>query len=85
MKQKDITILIVAVFCSLLVSFLAAKYLFGEKQSLSQQVEVVPTISPTFKQPNPNVFNTSGVDPTQNINIAPGNNNQVFQNNQGGG
>jgi hypothetical protein len=78
MKQKDIILLIVSVFFSILVSVIAAKFIFSAPTNLNQQVDVIPVISSDFPATNPVYFNAQALDPTQLINIGPSNNTQPF-------
>ena len=78
MKQKDIIILIVALFVSMLASILVSKFVFSTPKNLDQQVDIVPSISTKFVTPSSTYFNSQALDPTQLINIAPSNNSQPF-------
>jgi hypothetical protein len=78
MKQQDVLYLIGAVVVGIIVSAIASKIFFNTPKNLSQQVEVVPTISTSFQVPSSQYFNSQSIDPTQIINIGPNNNQTVF-------
>lgn len=78
MKQNDIIAIVVAVVIGLIISIFASKIFFSTPSNLSQQVEVVPTITTNFPAPSSEYFNNQSIDPTQIINIAPNNNQTVF-------
>ncbi|HEY4963387.1 MAG TPA: hypothetical protein VIH90_01695 [Candidatus Saccharimonadales bacterium] len=78
MKQNDYILLIVTVFISVFASIIVSKLIFSSPNNLSQQVDVVPAISTSFPATNSQYFNQQSIDPTQIINIGPGNNQQPF-------
>ncbi len=78
MKQKDILYLVAAVVFGVVMSLVIAKFTFSNSSNLSQQVDVVPSISTDFQAPNSAYFNNQSIDPTQIINIGPSSNNQPF-------
>lgn len=78
MKQNDIITLIVTIFFSVVLSIVAANLLFSKASLSNQRVDIVPTIRTNFSIPNTQYFNNQSIDPTQIINIAPGNNQQYF-------
>lgn len=80
MKQNDIITLMVTIFVSIVLSIVAANILFSRASLSNQKVDIVPRISTNFTLPNSLYFNNKSIDPTQIINIAPGNNQQVFSN-----
>lgn len=78
MKQKDLTVIIVIVFISAVLSFVASRALFASSSSRQQQVDIVPSISATFPTPDATYFNNSAVDPTQLIQVGTNNNTNPF-------
>ncbi len=78
LQQKDLIIIIVAVFCGLLLAYVSNKYLFSNAGSKNTQVDVVPVIKTDFPRPSSTYFNAQAVDPTQIINIGPNNSTQPF-------
>lgn len=78
MKQKDIAVLMVVVFVSIVVSIFASKMLFSSPKNREQQVPVVPAISANFPVPSSQFFNSQSVDPTQLIQIGNSTNPQPF-------
>jgi peroxiredoxin len=78
MKQKDLTFLIVSIFIGITLSIIVAKLVINTSSNIQQQVVVVPSITTNFQQPNTKYFNSNAIDPTQIINIAPSNNQNLF-------
>jgi hypothetical protein len=70
MKQKDLAIIIAAVFLSAIVSYILATKLITTPADRQQQVQVVPAISSSFPQPDPTYFNAQAYDPIQLIHIS---------------
>ncbi len=84
MKQKDISILLVVVFVSVVLAFFTSKYAISYSSDNTQQVDVVPTISDSFTTPSTQFFNPSSIDPTQLIVIGNANNIQPFNSSSSG-
>ena len=81
MKQKDILTIIVTAIVAIVAAIILSKYLFSSNpSSLNEPVYVVPSISDNFPIPSNKYFNSQSIDPTQIINIAPGNNQNIFNN-----
>jgi hypothetical protein len=78
MKQKDLTLLIASIFIGIVLSIVFAKLFFSSSKNLQQQVVIVPLITTSFELPNTKYFNSKSIDPTQIINIAPSNNQTLF-------
>lgn len=72
LAYKDLAYIGGAIVLGIIVAVVASKVIFGGSSS-TQTVEVVPSLSSTFSQPDPSYFNTNSIDPTQFIHI---NNNQ---------
>jgi hypothetical protein len=82
MKQKDIIIIIIAVFISGLLSMFISNKLFSIPKDQQAEVEVVAPINAEFQQPDPRYFNKDSINPTQPIKIGEGNNSQPFSDGQ---
>lgn len=78
MKQKDVVLLIIVVFVSVVVSIVASSLVFKTPTGQSEQVDVVPVISSSFPKPDSRYFNNQAIDPTQIITIGNGNNTNPF-------
>ena len=78
MKQNDIALIIVIAFISGVISFFVSGKIFVAPSNRQQQVEVVDRIDPSFQTPNKKYFNSSSIDPTQNAQVATGNNQNPF-------
>lgn len=78
MKQKDVTLILVIAFISAIISFFISNSLFASSKNRSQLVDVAPSISPTFPQPNTTYFNINSVDPAQLIQVGNNNNTNPF-------
>lgn len=79
MKQNDIITLIVTIFVAVVLSILVSNSLFSSNPNkLNDTVYQAPRISSSFKLPSSKYFNSQSIDPTQIINIAPSNNQQIF-------
>jgi hypothetical protein len=82
MKQKDIILIIFAVFVSGVLSFILSNKLFAVPQDQQAEVEVVEPITAEFTQPDPRYFNDKSINPTQPIQIGDGNNTKPFSDDQ---
>lgn len=78
MKQKDIALIIIVVFFSAVISFVASGAIFGDT-SKDQKAEVVQAITSDFKQPDDRFFNQDAFDPTQTITIEQNANPDPFR------
>lgn len=72
MKQKDIIIIIVAVFVAGAASLIISKKLFSKPQDRNIQVKKVQAINTEFPDPDKKYFNENSIDPTQTITIGNG-------------
>lgn len=81
MKQKDIIIIIVAVFISGILSYVISSQLFAIPKDQQAQVEVIEPISAEFTQPDSRYFNEDSVNPTEPIQIGENQNQQPFSDN----
>lgn len=78
MKQQDIATVIVIVFITGVFSLIvASKFITPSNEKLS--AETVSAITPDFQLPDDSVFNSEAINPTVKIEIAPGQNQQPFQ------
>lgn len=78
MKQKDIALIIIVVFISVVVSIFVSKAVFAPPKNRQQKVEVVNAIDDTFPQPDSRYFNNQAVDPTKLIKIGDNTNPNPF-------
>lgn len=78
MKQKDIILIVVVGFISVVASLFLSNALFAPPKSRQQAVETVDPISPSFSQPDSKYFNSSSIDPAQLIQISNNNNQNPF-------
>ncbi|MCL5113115.1 MAG: hypothetical protein M1554_01385 [Patescibacteria group bacterium] len=81
MKQNDILSIIVTAIVAIVASIILSNYLFSSNPStLNEPVYQIPTINDRFPIPSKKYFNAQSIDPTQIINIGPGNNTNIFNN-----
>lgn len=78
MKQKDIILVIVAVFVGIVISVVLSKTFITAPKNRQQQVEVVDPISADFPALDTKYFNGKSVDPTQLIKIGNNANTKPF-------
>ena len=78
MKQKDIALIIVIVFVSGVISFLASRWIFARPADRKKTAEVVDVITSEFPTPDSKYFNKDSIDPTQLIQIDGNNNPNPF-------
>ena len=79
MKQKDIILIIVVVFVSVVFSIIISNFLITPPKNRQEKVEVVEPITAEFKQPSDKYFNKKSFDPTQTITIDGLLDNQPFK------
>ena len=80
MKKKDLTALFIVAVVSVLISIVLSGVFFSTSQDRAQKVEVVSPISTTFDEPDNKYFNSSTVNPAQNINVGAGQSSDPFGN-----
>lgn len=78
MKQKDIALIAAIVVISGIFSFIISNYVFVTPKDRQSQVESVPQISSTFKQPDKRFYNSQAFDPTRIIVIGQNSNTDPF-------
>lgn len=78
MKQKDIALIIVVGFFSLVVSLVLSNVLFNTSDDKKLESAVVEPITTEFPELNKKFFNENSTNPTQTIQINENNNNQPF-------
>jgi ABC-type cobalt transport system substrate-binding protein len=78
MKQKDVALIILVIFFSVVISFFVSKLIFTSASQRSLTAEVVEPIDPNFQQPDNAFFNPKSINPTQLIKIGDSKNNQPF-------
>ena len=75
MKQKDMTLVVVMAFISVVLALVLSRVMFSTPQNREQTAEVVDAITAEFPQPSSKYFNADSVNPTQQIQIGGGNPN----------
>lgn len=78
MKQKDLIIIIVAVFISGVLSFFVSNKLFTIPADRQAEVPVVEPISAQFTTPDPRYYNAQSYNPTELIKIGENENTAPF-------
>jgi hypothetical protein len=78
MKQKDIVVIIAVVGFSGLLAVVATKIIIKPADK-KQEVEIVHAITPDFPSPDKRYFNTTSIDPTQQITIGESANPDPFK------
>ena len=71
MKQKDITLIIVAGFLSAVLSIIFSNLFITSSSNRDQTAEVVEPVSSEFIRPPSAYFNSESINPTQLIEISP--------------
>lgn len=80
MKQKDIALIIVVAFISVLFAVLLSKAIFNNANDRKLTAEVVTPITTEFNSdPDKRYFNQESIDPTQIIRIGGNSNEQPFE------
>jgi hypothetical protein len=77
-KQKDIALILVISFMSLILGVIVSNLLFGSANSRKLKSDVVTAISTEFNEPDKTYFNKNSVDPTQIIRIGQNTNQKPF-------
>jgi hypothetical protein len=77
-KQKDLALVAVIAIVSGILALVVSRWLFGSPQNTQQKAEVVDVITADFPQPPSKYFNTSAVNPTQQIEIGASSNPNPF-------
>ena len=83
MKQKDIALIVVIIFVSIILSLFISKAIFAKPSSRQQAVEVVQPLTASFPTKTNSQYFQGGFDPTQLIQIAPNNNSNPFNSTSG--
>lgn len=78
MKQKDLALVLVVVFISIVVALVVSRMIFASPKNRQQTAEKVDVISPDFALPPSEFFNARSVNPTQQIKIGNSNNPNPF-------
>lgn len=78
MKQKDIVLIIGIAGISAIASFVVSNKIFVTPSNRQQQVEVVDPITASFQTPDKKYFNANSIDPTQNLSVGTGTNQNPF-------
>jgi len=78
MRSKDKLLIVTVALASALVAFFVANFVFGGEKKFNLKAPTVNQITSDFKAPSQTYFNSSAIDPTQEINIGDQNNNKPF-------
>ena len=78
MKQKDIALILIIAFISMVFSVILSNVLISSPKSRNQTAEVVSKITPEFNQPDQKYFNQNSVNPTKVIRIGDSANTKPF-------
>lgn len=78
MKQKDIALIAIVAFLSIVISLLLSNMIFSSPQKKQQQAEVVQPITTNFPRPDKKYFNSQAFDPTKPITIGQNTNSDPF-------
>ncbi len=78
-RQKDIAALILIVSVVLVVSYLAGNAIINSPKNRSAEVEVVTPIDPDFPSPDPKIFNSESINPTEIIRIGGNKTDKPFE------
>jgi hypothetical protein len=78
MKQKDIALVLVIGFFSLILSLILSNVLFNTAKDKKLQSAVVEPITTEFTTPDEKYFNKDSINPTQKITINENNNDKPF-------
>lgn len=78
MKQKDIALIIVIAFFSLVLSLILSRVLFNSEEDQRLESAVVTPISTEFVDPDKKYFNEDSTNPTKTITINENNNDKPF-------
>lgn len=77
MKQKDLILIVVVGFISVIFSLLLTNFVIKPSKHDLQAPKVDP-ISDSFKEPDKTYFNERSLDPTRLIQIGDGSNTDPF-------
>ncbi len=78
MKQKDLALILVVVFVSVVLSLVVSRWIFASPKNRTQTAEKVDVIGADFTQPSSKYFNVDSVNPTQQIQIGSDSNPNPF-------
>jgi len=77
-KRKDVTLILVVVFVSVVISLLLSNLLITSPKNRKEKVEIVEPVTAEFTQPDKRYFNEKSINPTLIIQIGNDNNEQPF-------
>lgn len=77
-KQKDMALIIVVAFFSMILSIFLSRALVSGPKNKDVKVEVIEPISADFPKPDERYFNSESINPTQLIRIQENSNNSPF-------
>lgn len=82
MKRKDVLTIVVIAIVAGLFSYLIANFFFGGEKSYKLTAPTVEPISQQFATPDPEVFNSTAINPTKVIIIGDTANTTPFKTSQ---
>jgi hypothetical protein len=78
MKQKDLALILVIIFVSVVVSLFISNEIIVPSKNRQQEVDVVQPITTNFPKADSRYFNSTSIDPTQIIVIGQNSNTNPF-------
>ena len=81
MKRKDLSLVLVVVFISIVVALIVSRWIFSSPQNRQQTAEKVDIITSDFPLPASQYFNIESVNPTTQIEIGGSSNPSPFKSN----
>jgi len=69
MKKADIAMVILIASVSVLIAYFVAKSMFGDVYSGTAKVKTIDKISETIVEPSTEVFNSSAINPSVQVQI----------------
>jgi len=82
MKSKDWTVIVVIIVLSAVISFGITNIVIGSRKTDRFKVEQVDALSSEFVLPKSKYFNSSSINPTQDIQIGEATNTNPFGSSQ---
>lgn len=81
MKPKDWSLIGIIIMVSAVMSFVIANFTIGTRKTNKLKVESVTSLTDQFPLPNTKYFNNNSINPTQEIKIGEGTNENPFKTN----
>ncbi len=70
MKKSELAMVVLIAAGSMLIAYFVARAIFGGAANESVKVPTIQTISSSFQQPDPTVFNSNGINPTIGVSLT---------------